>query len=410
VMSRVCVAFAPAVPRTNSVGHDSYQLQVLTNFCNRFFCDGGWFLAHLCDLLDHAVTADGCAESAAGPQRIDAAHFILEFGNNLAQCPARMWELATNYYRFCCHGVNTSSQNPSEFQGNSNTVDISLDADLGEGFAVETLLHHPLSCEKAALKVIHTARHSLPPVSAQTVNADIGKIMAARYWPLPKQTNEGEQSMAERIQVQGGANAMEWKDNRFQSTEQVKIGRPGMCAFWLRDHSSSQILEKLTEQLVVGLLHTEVDTAAANRLDRDCKAVYDVLNQLMAGKGSTPTLFVEFYTVWKMQLGLVQGTHRIDPKTFTQHVLHVFDNCLVPHKFWLKMFQHLLLPLLNLPWRGHVFDVDDTYALLRHFETAVNSARFAGDLYDDDSLCSDDIRYALVENLSEASINSIVGQ
>jgi hypothetical protein len=242
---------------------------------------------------------------------------------------------------------------------------------------VSTLPHRPISCEKVACKLIHTARHTLSPLGAQTVNTDIGKTMAARY----------------------------------------QTGRPGMCAFWLREDSASEVLAQLIEQLVVGLLHTEV----GSRLDRDCKAVYDVLAQITAEPGSTATLFVEFYSVWKLQVGLVTGTMRIEAKSFAQRALRVFEHGLIPPKFWLLMFQHLLAPLLEVPWRGHVFDVDHTYTLMRHFETAMHAAQFANDLYGlSDGMqepeqgahealkrSGDAIRYALTENLSEASINSL---
>ena len=115
--------FAPPVPRgaATDVEEDSYQLQNLMHFAKtEAFRDGGWFLAHLCDLLDHAVTAEGRQETEPGPQRLDAAQFILEFGSELSSSRARMWEMATNYFRFCCQGVNGSNS-------------ASLDSDQGEG-------------------------------------------------------------------------------------------------------------------------------------------------------------------------------------------------------------------------------------------------------------------------------------
>jgi len=387
--------FAPPVPRRGEIAHESYQLQSLMDFSKKHLRDGGWFLAHLCDLLDHAVTATGLQETEPGPQRLDAAQFILEFGSELSSSKTRMWELATNYFRFCCHGVNGSNES-------------SLDSDQGEGYAVSTLLHQPILSEKMACKVIHTAQHTLSPHGAQNVKSDVGKTMAARYWPLPKRHDDTEMN----ISAHGAASsAHRGPGGEFKETKQLRIGRPGMCAFWLRDDSSSPVLAQLTEQLVVGLLHVEVGTPAANRLDRDCRAVYDVLHQVASEAGSTATLFVEFYNVWKLQVGLITGTLCIEPKSFAQKTLRVFDHGLVPQKFWLLMFRHLLVPLLAIPWRGNVFDVDQTYTLMRHFETAVHSAQFANDLYtddmDDDVMNSEDaIRYALTENLSEASINA----
>ena len=179
-----------------------------------------------------------------------------------------------------------------------------------------------------------------------------------------------------------------------------------MCASWLRDDSAGPVLARLVEQLVVGLIHADVGTLASKRLARDSKSVYDVLHQLPSVPGSSATLFVEFFTVWKLQTGLVNGTLAVEPKGFAARVLRVFDHGLVPQKYWLLLFHHLLAPLLELPWRGAVFGVEETYTLMRHFETATREAAFAGDLYGSGQLqgTEDALRYALTENLTEATV------
>jgi len=393
------MAFAPPMPRQDGedpAALETYQIYHLAIFCKKFMSDGGWFMAHLCDLLDHYAAGEGRKEDEEGPQRADAAHYIEELSTNLAASPTQMWELATNYFRFCCEGQD----------GHGEGVN------LGEQFAIETLLHQPLTTEKLAWKAIHIGRH-ISPNSLQLVKSDVGKTMAARHWPLTRQEQQKEEQIAKCMQVEGTASGL--RNGSAEESQQVKVGRAGLCAFWLRGQHSSDMLSRLTEQLMADLLQVEASTPAEQRVEFDANAVYDVLHQVPGGSHSA--LFVEFFQVWRQQRQLLAGYPNLDPKTIGDKVLEVFLTVL-PHEYWFLMFRQIL-PLLRHPWSGRVFDVNGTYMLMQHLDKAIRSAQFSSHLYSaaesqypnaGSGLCdatpaaADKIRYALSENLSEASI------